>query len=144
MVAQVRTYTVRAVRSQDWWGLTVPELPGVVSQVRSLTQAEEYAREAIAWIAQIPSDSFAVQVVPQLPEDLAEKVQEARTASVEAETAAARSSALSRAVVTELAKAGLSGRESALILGLSQQRVSQLARGPRGPGARNAGSDTSA
>jgi hypothetical protein len=38
MVASVRTYTVHAVRADGWWGLTVPEAPGAVSQVRSLAQ----------------------------------------------------------------------------------------------------------
>jgi predicted RNase H-like HicB family nuclease/predicted XRE-type DNA-binding protein len=129
MVAQVSTYTVKAVRSEGWWGLTVPELPGVVSQVRSLTQAEAYVREAIAFVAGVPADSFAVKVVPELPGELAGKVRQAREASAEAEQVAATASALSRAAVALLGQAGLNGRETAIIMGLSKQRVSQLASG---------------
>jgi predicted RNase H-like HicB family nuclease len=68
----VKTYTVHAVRSQGWWGLTVPEVPGAVSQVRSLASAEEYVREAIAFIAGTPGQ-LRRRRGPQLPGALAEK-----------------------------------------------------------------------
>ena len=127
MVALVRTYTVHAVRADGWWGLTVPEAPGAVSQVRSLAQAEEYVREAIAFVTGASPDSFAVCVVPQLPAELAEHVARAKKAAAEAEQAQSAAATLSRHVVAELAAAGFNGRESAVILGLSKQRISQLA-----------------
>jgi predicted RNase H-like HicB family nuclease len=140
MVAQVKTYTVHAVRSQGWWGLTVPEVPGVVSQVRSLARAEEYVREAIAFVAGVAADNFAVDVVPQLPGTLADEVAQARSATVAAEQAQAVASSLTRDVVTKLAAAGYNGRETAVILGVSKQRVSQLASEPRGAKSTSSGS----
>jgi hypothetical protein len=77
VAVQVKTYTVHAVRGQGWWGLTVPEVPGAVSQVRSLASAEECVREAIAFVAGLDPGSFAVEVVPQLPGSLAEEVAQA-------------------------------------------------------------------
>ena len=133
MVATVTTYMVQAVRSNGWWGLTVPAVPGVVSQVRSLAQAEAYAREAIAWVTGVGPDSFEIRVVPELPAELAEQVQHARGASAEAEASVAAAATLSRAVVAALAEAGFNGRETAVILGLSKQRVSQLAGSGRRP-----------
>lgn len=129
-MAQVKTYTVHAVRSEGWWGLTVPEVPGAVSQVRSLASAAEYVREAIAFVAGVAPDSFAVEVVPQLPGTLAEEVAAARSAAAAAEQAQAAASSLTRDVVTKLAAAGYNGRETAVILGVSKQRVSQLAGEP--------------
>lgn len=128
-MAQVKTYTVNAVPSEGWWGLTVPDAPGAISQVRSLASAEEYVREAISFVTGTEPDSFAVVVVPQLPADLAEHVAKAKRAAVTAETAQAAAAALSREVVSELAAAGFNGRETAAILGVSKQRVSQLASG---------------
>ena len=42
------SYRVEAVRSGDWWSITVPELSGVFSQAKRLDQVERSAREAIA------------------------------------------------------------------------------------------------
>jgi predicted RNase H-like HicB family nuclease len=126
-VAQVKTYTVNAVPAEGWWGLTVPDAPGAVSQVRSLSSAEEYVREAISFVTGATPDSFAVVVVPQLPDDLAEHVSQAKRAAAEAVAAQADAAALARGVVSELAAAGFNGRETAAILGVSKQRVSQLA-----------------
>src|SRR5512142_1771009 len=119
------TYTVPAVRNEGWWVLTVPEVPGAVSQVRSLASAEEYVREAIAFVAGLDPDSFAVEVLPQLPASLAEEVARARSAAAAAEQAEARASAMTRDVVSKLTAAGYNGRETAVILGVSKQRVSQ-------------------
>jgi predicted RNase H-like HicB family nuclease len=131
MMTPVKTYAVQAVRSEGWWGLTVPAVPGAVSQVRSLASAEEYVREAIAFVAGVAPDSFAVDVIPQLPAHLAEEVARARSATAVAERAQAEASGLTRNVVTQLAAAGYNGRETAVILGVSKQRVSQLASEPR-------------
>jgi len=46
-------YRVRAVRSGNWWSITVPELPGVFSQARRLDQVEAMAREAIAMMLDV-------------------------------------------------------------------------------------------
>lgn len=39
MVAAVKTYQVEAKRHGKWWGLYVPEVPGAISQVRTLADA---------------------------------------------------------------------------------------------------------
>jgi len=122
------TYTVKAVRLDGWWGLTVDELPGVVSQVRSLTQAETHVREAIAFVAGVPSGNFDVRVEPELAPELSEQVRLAREASARAEAAVVCASRLTRAAISELRRAGINGRESAVIMGLSKQRISQLSR----------------
>ena len=47
------SYRVEAVRSGDWWSITVPELSGVFSQAKRLDQVERSAREAIAMMLDI-------------------------------------------------------------------------------------------
>ncbi|MDQ1293503.1 MAG: hypothetical protein QG608_1384 [Actinomycetota bacterium] len=126
MVAVTRTYEVCAERADGWWVLSVPEVPGALSQVRTLSAAEEHVREAIAFVAGVPAGSFAVNIVPRLPEQLTCDVAEARESAEAARTAQERASASVRHAVASLREAGLSGSETARILGLSKQRVSQL------------------
>jgi predicted RNase H-like HicB family nuclease len=57
-------YSARAVRSGDWWAITVDELKGVHSQARRLDQAATMAREAISLFLDVAIDSFEVTVVP--------------------------------------------------------------------------------
>lgn len=126
MVAELNTILVRAERVDGWWMLTARDVPGVVSQVRKLSQAEEYAREAISFALDVPRDSFTVDVCPVV-EGLQELIDDARESLRTAEAAQRDAAAKSRAVVaalTEVAK--LSGAEAAAVLGISPQRVSQL------------------
>jgi predicted RNase H-like HicB family nuclease len=59
MVAAVRmTYRVRAQRDGRWRVLSVPDVPGALSQVRSLADAKDWIREAIAAVVNVDPDSF--------------------------------------------------------------------------------------
>ncbi len=120
------TFAVRAERHGKWWLLTVPELPGVVSQVKSLAQADEHVREAIAFVSKRTPDSFDIVVDPQLPDDVAAEALEARLAVRRAEEELAKAAQASRAVARKLKAMGLSGRDAGAVLGISQQRFSQL------------------
>lgn len=131
MVAEVTTYTVEARKDGRWWVLTVPEVPGAVSQVRSLTQADEYAREAVAFVLGVAPESFELAVKPTLPRGLASEVRRAREAVKDAETRQLRAASLSRKAAGALRAAGLTGADTAQVLGVSPQRVSQLVSGQR-------------
>ena len=48
-----QTRRVEAVRSGDWWAITVPELGGIFTQAKRLDQVESRAREAIAMMLEI-------------------------------------------------------------------------------------------
>lgn len=129
MVAQVKpTYTVRAQRDGRWWVLTTPDVPGAVSQVHGLSQADAYIRESIAFVLGVDAGSFDVSVVPDLPAGLSDKTREVREhiAALDAQQRAV--AAASRAVVAELKAKGLSQQDIATVMGVSAQRVSQLAR----------------
>lgn len=126
MVAHMKTHTVRAERHGAWWLLTVPEVPGVVSQVKSLAQADSYAREAIAFVLKTEPDSFNLMIDPQLPESLAAEATAVKLATRRAEEEQANAAAAARALARRLKALGLSGRDAATVLGISQQRFSQL------------------
>lgn len=124
------TYEVLATRYEQWWGLTVPDVAGAVSQVRRLTQADEYAREAVAFVLGVDPDSFEVTLRVELPEDLRAAVAEARDRVAELEWSQRKAAEQSRDVARRLRAAGLSGVETATVLGVSPQRVSQLTSSP--------------
>jgi predicted RNase H-like HicB family nuclease len=126
MVA-MKTYQVLAQRIDRGWILSVPEVRGAVSQIHSLTQAQDDAREAISLILDVPEDSFEIQIQPQLDQALLARIEHAREAVTEAEGAQRDAAQQSRAVVKALAEeVGLSGRDISAIMHISQQRVSQL------------------
>jgi predicted RNase H-like HicB family nuclease len=120
------TYVVNAARSGRGWILTVPEVRGAVSYVRGLGGALANAREAIAFVLDVPEDSFEVRLEPDLaPDDLAE-ISRARAAVAEADRVQREAAQQSRLLVAKLHREGLSGADIAALVDVSPQRVSQL------------------
>jgi hypothetical protein len=126
-VADVTSYRVRAKLWDHGWELHVDGVG--VTQSHGLTDAKEMARSYIAMMTDAPIDSFEVEIMPEVSGlDLA--VHEARAAVREAERAQREAAAQSRALARELRSRGLSGRDIAVVLGVSPQRVSQLLNAP--------------
>jgi hypothetical protein len=67
-VVDVTTYRVTATREADWWSLVAVDVEGreVASQSRRLDQAEAAIREAIALVLDVGSDTFDVDITPDL------------------------------------------------------------------------------
>jgi hypothetical protein len=126
-MAAVTTYTVRAKRWERGWEL---HIDGVgVTQSQRLTDAEEMARDYISIMTNTAGETITVQIVPEVSElDIA--VREAREAVREAERAQRIAAAQSRTLARKLRAYGLSGRDIAVVLGVSPQRVSQLLNAP--------------
>jgi predicted RNase H-like HicB family nuclease len=118
--------TVKAERVGDWWLLTCADAPGAVSQVRRLADAEEHAREAIAFVLDVSEDSFEVAVVPELPAKVMREVRQARREVERLEQVQRRTAELSREAARHLVALGLTGADAAVVLKVSKQRVSQL------------------
>lgn len=125
--------TFRAIARRDgrWWFVRVPERAGLFTQVRRLDQAEAMIREVIALLLQVAEDSFDVVIEPQLESlgDLRETIEEALRARQAAEEAQDASSAAMRHAVREVRSAGYTARDAGMLLGVSNQRISQLEHG---------------
>jgi DNA-directed RNA polymerase specialized sigma24 family protein len=120
------TYQVRARRWARGWEL---HIDGVgVTQSRSLSDAEGMVRDYIALDADADVDphAFDVVIVPEVGDGLDEHIEEVRRSIREAEQAQAQAAERSRELVRHLAAKGLSGKDTAKVLGVSPQRVSQL------------------
>ncbi|MBU8858470.1 MULTISPECIES: type II toxin-antitoxin system HicB family antitoxin [unclassified Micromonospora] len=116
-------YTAKCVRSGDWWAITVPEIKGVFSQARRLNQVEAMAREAIALLLDVDPQSFDVDVRPDLPQEVT-RARKARSALRKAEETAEEATVTAARALLEK---GYTVRDTGALLGLSPQRVSQLA-----------------
>jgi hypothetical protein len=122
----MKRYTVRAVRSDRWWALEVPEVPGLYTQVRRLGEAAEMATDALALMLDVDPSTIEVDVVPVLPRDLTARVERSRALLHQAEEIRDEAAAASRDAARALVSSGLSQRDAAQVLGVSFQRVSQL------------------
>jgi hypothetical protein len=136
MVAVTTTYTVVAKRWRHGWELHIEGLGVTLS--RNLAEAEAMARGYIALDLDIPEDSFDVRVMPEVGDGLDELIKRTRGEIADAARAQSRAAESSRALVQKLKLLGLSGKDTALVLGVTPQRVSQLA----GARAKKAGAAT--
>ena len=138
-----KTYEVLAKRWRRGWELHINGIG--VTQSRSLAEAEEMARDYVALALDVPEDSFEVRVTPEVGGGVDEKVKRTREEIRAAARAQSKAAESSRALVSELRELGLSGKDTAAVLGITPQRVSQLANkishrdAPRGKPRRSRG-----
>lgn len=117
------TYTVNVERDETMWRVTVPEIARI-TVARNLAEVEFMARDLIALMTDQEPDAFAVnihiespvrEIVEQATEHRAQADELNRLAAVEIRTAA-----------EQLRTQGITARDTAQVLGVSPQRVSQL------------------
>ena len=123
------TYRVDATRRGRVWELRCPELPTMWSEATRLDQVEAVVREAIAFVADVPPDSFSIDVHPVLPDTFVVEAARSREARERATIANAEAARAARAAAHALADAGLTVRDIGTIMGVSHQRSAQLVAG---------------
>lgn len=117
--------TAIARRSDGWWAIEVPEIPGLFTQARRLDQVDRMVRDA-AKILDYEIDVVTVQ--PKLsPEDekMLDALMDARSAAVKAQD---KASHLTRQTVKVFQKEGMTVRDIAGMIGVTPQRISSLSR----------------
>lgn len=125
---RLATYTVTAERDGKFWLLRVKELPNVFTQVRRLDQAEAWIRDAIAVMLETSEDSFEVHIEPVLDDDLERLVLMSQFLRGRAQQFVHGSNTYLGGTVRRLVRdEGLTVRDVGGLLGLSFQRVQQLA-----------------
>lgn len=119
--------TAKATRSGQWWAVEVPEVDGAYTQARRLDQIPKMVADAVSLLEDVPADTVEVDLDIDLGvPDVSEYVRSARVevkAAAQAQESAARAS---RDAVGRLRNLGLTVRETAIVLDVSPQRVSQL------------------
>ena len=118
------TYSATAVREGRWWVITVPDIG--TTQGRSTAEARRMAADMIAVMVEVPLDEVTVEIDWQAPAELADEVAAARAATAQAAEAQQAAARLARSAVAHLIEAGLSKQDTARVLKVAPQRISQL------------------
>lgn len=126
-VMDVTIHEVEATREGRWWVLSVEDL-GIAGQVRKLDEAAEVARSLVAAYLGQDEAGVDIEVHVTLPAEAAALLAEAAEEEDQARATLAAAGAKRRDAVAALRAEGMSQREVARALGVSPQRVSQLAK----------------
>lgn len=122
-----RTFDAIASREGRWWLVTVPALDAV-TQARSIKEIPVMATDLVAALLDVDLDQVAVNITFELPETVATTWAEAEALRAQADEAEERAAALRRAAVRALlTEEHMSQADAGAVLGLSKQRVQQLA-----------------
>jgi predicted RNase H-like HicB family nuclease len=122
-----KAYSVVAEREPGWWIISVPELD-ITTQARRLSEIEHNAAEAIAVWLDVDPAGVSVSFELSTPAPVRREMDEARQLLQEANGMQERAGDLAGdAVRILLDDLGLTMRDAAAVLGVSHQRVAQLA-----------------
>ena len=126
-----KRYRAEARRVGKWWAIDVSGVRGAHTQARRLDQAEAMAREVISILRAVDPASFEVEVVPILDPELRTVVEDVRERREAADRAQHEAGQTMRDAVRHLSGRGLSTRDIGALLGVTNQRISQVARSAR-------------
>lgn len=124
------TYRVVVTREDGAWLADVPELDGAHTFARSLAGLDRGAREVIVLAADLPDDAMAgLQLHYEFrtgDPDVDATAADVRALRAQAEDLATTATRRTAEAARQLVARGLSVRDTAIVLGISPQRVSQL------------------
>ncbi len=125
-----KSYRVAYERDEaGWWVAEIPSVPGCQTQGRTVSQARERVREALAlFVGQREATAAKLIDDVRLPPEVKRSLRRAEAVRRKAEAArAAAMDATTSTVHLLTGELGLSMRDAAELLGLSHQRVAQIA-----------------
>lgn len=121
-----KTYNVTVERGKKMWVLVCPDIH-LVSQCRTLGGIEKEMIPLIAEIEELPEESIELDVQYILPQEYLvheEKSRTLRNEATQAEREATREASLAARTLVD---SGITLRDAGRIMGLTHQRISQLA-----------------
>jgi DNA-directed RNA polymerase specialized sigma subunit len=129
MVEEVKTYHAEVTRDGKFWLIRVREIDRSTQALR-YKDVEAMASDLIEIMEDLRSDEYDLHLEVNLPSSVKDHQARAEVLREEARRKQAEAAAENRAAVQELLAMGLSQREAGDLLGVSFQRVSQLAKSP--------------
>ena len=123
----MKTYHADVTRDGKFWLIRVREIDRSTQALRYKDVAA-MASDLIEIMEDLRSDEYDLHLTVQLPSSVKDHQARAEVLREEAQRKQAEAAAESRAAVQELLALGLSQREAGDVLGVSFQRVSQLAK----------------
>ena len=124
-------FKIEVTRDGRWWMVHIPEIDGL-TQARRLSEAETMAREYIALDQNLPFDEIKVETASvRIDEpafrELLETAREIKSLRVKAKELERKATEKAREYAHWLTTNGVPVRDTAELLDISPQRVSQLA-----------------
>lgn len=132
----MKTYRAELERDGRFWRVRVPDIDRT-TQARNLSEAEAMARDLIAIMADVPQNSFDVNMKIMLPEDVQLELDQSIALREQAKQSQAEAARLSRDAAQRLHNLGLSLRDIGRALGVTFQRAKQLVDEAGQPGRQN-------
>jgi Trp operon repressor len=126
MVEEVKTYHAEVTRDGKFWLIRVVEIERSTQALR-YKDVPAMASELIEIMEDLSSDEYDLHLKVHLPSSVKDHLARAEVLREEAERKRSEAAAESRAAVRELLAQGLSQREAGEVLGVSFQRINQLA-----------------
>jgi hypothetical protein len=127
MVEEVKTYHAEVTLDGKFWLIRVREIDRS-TQALHFKDAAVMAGELIEIMEDIADDEYNLHLEVTLPSAVNDHLRRAEVLREEAERKQSEAAAESRAAVRKLLDYGLTQREAGQVLGVSFQRVSQLAK----------------
>jgi predicted RNase H-like HicB family nuclease len=125
------SYTVRYERDETgWWVAQVKEAPAAITQGRTIAEARRRIREALGLALDDDAAAKRAKLIDdvKLPADAQRALRQARAARARLETESRKAQdSTAKAVRTLLKGMRLSVRDAGDLIGISPQRVHQLA-----------------
>jgi len=121
-----KNYEVTAQREGRWWVFSIPAL-GTGGQARNLSEVAFEAQGVAAMWLNVAPETVIVSVTVAGEDAVLAEWAAAESDEMEARAAQARAAARRRAVVKRLRAAGWSAPDAGQVLGISKQRVYQIA-----------------
>ncbi len=132
-----RKISVKAYREGKWWTFEIPELGATspstgafvmpVGQTRAAAKVADEARDLAALWEDADADDFEVSVTFVLPEDVTDAQHSAEELETKGRAALDEAAQLRRKAVRALLADDVSQVDAAAVLGISRQRIQQLA-----------------
>lgn len=111
-----------------WWIVTVPDVPGAITQSRRMDQVPAEAAEVIEIQTGQPVDPGTLDVVPILAGEAGEIAAESRRLRAEAHALTERAAERTRAAVQQLHRRGFPLRDIGRLTGITYQRAQQIVK----------------
>lgn len=122
------TYEATATREGRWWIIRIPELDAV-TQARTVHEIDTMAKGLVTALLDLDEDEADVAVAIELPASVTSAWQQADELQSRADSDSRKAGALRRGVVRELLDdEHLTQSDAGALLGLSYQRIQQLAK----------------
>lgn len=115
-----------------WWVVTVPAVPGAITQTKRLEQVPADAAEVIEIQTGKAVDPADIDVRPHLPGVTDAEAEEVRRLRAEAEALAELAIEKTTHLVVELGKQGFPLRDIGVLAGISHQRAQQIVKASEG------------